>query len=208
MSKNISGAIERINKKLTIPIARMLLNVSWITPNGITWMSAFVGGVLGAWAIIAELNLLAAGLILIGGLLDSLDGDLARVRKCGTKEGEILDAVLDRYIDFFIIAALIYQTQSGLLVGLAGLLGNQMGSLCLLVGLAALLGNQMVPYVRARTEAAGKDSISTFGSRDIRNMILIVGLVAGWHCVLLFVLAVISNASAIHRFYNATRKVT
>ncbi|RKZ43894.1 MAG: CDP-alcohol phosphatidyltransferase family protein [Candidatus Parabeggiatoa sp. nov. 3] len=190
MSEKPSGIIERMNKKLTIPIAGLLVNISWITPNGITWMSALVAGVLGPWAIIAGLNLTAAILVLIGAWLDSLDGDLARARQCGTKEGEILDAVLDRYIDFFIIAALIWQTPA-----------------CLLVGLAALLGNQMVPYLRARTEATGKSSVATFGSRDIRNMILVVGLIGGWYCALLFVLAVITNASAIHRFYNATKKV-
>ncbi len=189
MSEKPSDIIERMNKKLTVPISGLLVNISWITPNGITWMSALIGGVLGAWAIVAGLNLTAVILVLIGGLLDNLDGDLARARQCATKEGEILDAVLDRYVDFFIIASLIWQTPA-----------------CLLVGLAALLGNQMVPYVRARTEAAGKSSVSTFGSRDIRNLIIIVGLIGGWYCALLFVLAVIANASAIHRFYNATNR--
>ena len=75
-------------------------------------------------------------------------------------------------------------------------------------GLAALLGNQMVPYLRARTEAAGKASVATFGSRDIRNMIMVVGLLGGWHCALLIVLALIANASALHRFYHATKRST
>lgn len=189
MSERPSGFIERLNKKLSDPVARLLVNVSSITPNGITWTSAFVAGVLAPWAIVAGLNLLAAILVLAGAWLDSLDGNLARTRQCGTKEGEILDAVLDRYIDFAIIAALIWQTPE-----------------CLLVGLAALLGNQMVPYLRARTEAAGKASVATFGSRDIRNMVLVVGLIGGWYRVLLIVLAIITNASALHRFYHAARR--
>lgn len=189
MSERPSGFIERLNKQLSVPVARLLRNVSWITPNGITWTSALVAGVLAPWAIVTGRNLPAAILVLAGGWLDSLDGDLARVRQCGTKEGEILDAVLDRYIDFAIIAALIWQTPD-----------------CLWVGLAALLGNQMVPYVRARTEAAGKASVATLGSRDMRNMILVVGLFGGWYCPLLIVLALIANASALHRFYHATRR--
>ncbi|MHC4639846.1 MAG: CDP-alcohol phosphatidyltransferase family protein, partial [Planctomycetota bacterium] len=150
-----------------------------------------VAGILAPWAIIAELNVCAAILVLSGAWLDSLDGDLARARQNGTKEGEILDAVLDRYIDFFIISALIWQTPG-----------------CLLGGLAALLGNQMVPYLRARTEVTGKSSVATFGSRDIRNILLVVGLFLGWYCVLLIGLAVLSNASAFHRFYYATRVQT
>jgi phosphatidylglycerophosphate synthase len=150
-----------------------------------------VAGVLAPWAIVTGLNLPAAILVLAGAWLDSLDGDLAQARQCGTKEGEILDAVLDRYIDFAIIAALIWQTPE-----------------CLLVGLGALLGSQMVSYLRARTEAAGKASVATFGSRDIRNIILVAGLLGGWYCALLIVLALIANASALHRFYHATKGQT
>ena len=189
MSDRPSGFIERLNKKLSVPVARLLVGVLWITPNRITWMSALLAGVLAPWAIVAGLNQPAAILVLAGAWLDSLDGDLARARQCGTKEGEILDAVLDRYIDFAIIAALIWQIPE-----------------CLLAGLAALLGNQMVPYLRARTEAAGKASVATFGSRDIRNAVLVAGLIVGWYCALLIVLALIANASALHRFYHATRK--
>ncbi len=191
MNKRPSGFIERLNKKLSVPVARSLVNVSWITPSGITWTSALVAGVLAPWAIVTGLNLPAAILVLAGAWLDSLDGDLARARQCGTKEGEILDAVLDRYVDFAIIAAWIWQTPE-----------------CLLAGLAALLGNQMVPYLRARTEATGKTSVATFGSRDIRNAIMVVGLLGGWHCALLIVLALIANASALHRFYHATKGQT
>ena len=189
MNQRPSGVIERLNKKLSVPVARLLVNVSWITPNGITWTSALVAGVLAPWAIVTGLNLLAAILVLAGAWLDSLDGDVAQARQCGTKEGEILDAVLDRYIDFAIIAALIWQTPE-----------------CSLVGLAALLGSQMVPYLRARTEAAGKASVATFGSRGIRNMVLVVGLIGGWYCALLIVLAILTNASAVHRFYHAARR--
>jgi len=189
MNERPSGFIERLNKKLSVPVARLMVNVSWITPNGITWTSAMVAGVLAPWAIVTGLNLLAAILVLAGAWLDSLDGDVAQARQCGTKEGEILDAVLDRYIDFAIIAALIWQTPE-----------------CSLVGLAALLGSQMVPYLRARTEAAGKASVATFGSRDIRNMVLVVGLIGGWYCALLIVLAILTNASAVHRFYHAARR--
>ena len=189
MNERPTGFIERLNKKVSVPVARSLVNVSWITPNGITWTSALAAGVMAPSAIVAGLNLPAAILVLAGAWLDSLDGDLASARQCGTKGGEILDAVLDRYIDFAIIAALIWQTPE-----------------CLLAGLAALLGNQMVPYVRARTEAAGKASVATFGSRDIRNMILVVGLLWGWYCPLLVILALIANASALHRSYHATRR--
>ena len=186
MKKRPVGIIERLNKCFTRPLAHRLVGILWITPNRITWTSAAFAGLLAPLAIVEDWHIAAALLVLAGAWLDSLDGDLAQARGCGSKEGEILDAVLDRYIDFALVVALIYREPD-----------------YLMAGLAALLGCQMVPYIRARTEAAGKSSIATFGSRDIRNFILVLGLITGLYKVLIIVLAVVTNLSAIHRFVSA-----
>lgn len=188
MNDRPKGIIERFNKRLTRPLAVSLSDSAWITPNGITWASAAIAGILAPVAIVYNYNFIAAILVLLGALLDSLDGDLARERGTASREGAILDAVLDRYIDFLIVSALIWQSLD-----------------CLLPGLAALLGGQMVPYIRARTEAAGKTSVATFGSRDIRNLVLIIGIALQFYCALLIVLAVLSNLSAFHRFFFAVK---
>ena len=183
------GIIERINKKLTVPLAEKLKDKYYITPNRITWISFIIAGILAPFMILEKHFIIASILVLIGAWLDSLDGDLARVRKQTSKEGEILDAVLDRYVDLLIISAMIFVERD-----------------CLIAGLFALIGSSLVPYVRARTEAAGKKSISTFGSRDIRNIILVVGLISGMLCRTLWVLAIVANLSACHRFYYAIRR--
>ncbi len=36
----------------------------------------------------------------------------------------------------------------------------------------------------------------------------VAGLLVGWYCALLIVLALIANASALHRFYHATKGQT
>jgi len=183
------GWIENLNRKLTDPLARYLEKINWITPNGITWASFIVAGILAPIAISFGFYMISALVIWVGDLLDHLDGDLARIRGCASKEGEILDAVLDRYVDFLLIAAILWQIPE-----------------CLLIGFLALLGSQMVPYIRARSEAVGKAAATSFGTREVRNLILVIGLLLGWLCILLIILAIISNASAIHRFVYALKK--
>ena len=184
------GFLERINKRCTVPVARRLAGITWIRPAHITWASAGIGGLLSAWLVLECQYVLAGILILIGALLDSLDGDLAKAQGRASPEGAILDAVLDRYVDFAIVGAII--------------LASPVQHLA--VGLAGLLGTMLVPYVRAKTEAAGRTSAVTIGSRDVRNAILVVGLFTGNLFALLVVLAIVSNAAAFHRFALAIRR--
>ncbi len=184
----MKGIVESINKKFTVPLAEKLKDNPYVTPNRLTWASFFIAGILAPLFILKGLLPLAGILVYIGALLDSLDGDLARVRGETSKEGAILDAVLDRYIDLFILSALIiYDTE------------------CLVWGLLAMIGSSLVPYVRAKTEAVGKQSVATIGSRDTRNLILFIGLLLNAPCLTLIVIAIVSNISAVHRLYYALK---
>ena len=144
----------------------------------------------------------------MGDFLDYLDGDLARRKRTGSKEGAIWDAVLDRYTDFFVIGALTYLTVA-VLEGHAdyfiGELNIMTSEAALLVGLAALMGSMLTPYVRAKSEAEGKNSVATFGDRGWRNRVLVVGLLLGQPIWTLAALALITNFSVVHRLVHALR---
>lgn len=177
--------LDRIVQFFTIKLAKSLAQFTWITPNRVTWVSAGIGGPLTGWLIIQEQLWLATALVVVSGLMDGLDGDIARERNLTSIEGGILDSVLDRYVDFFLIAALILVNPTE----------------HLLVGLFALLGTTMVPYIRARSEVAGKSSIASIGSRATRIVLIILGLLTQQLFILLIALAVISNIAAVHRFW-------
>jgi len=179
--------LDKIVQFFTIKLARSLARFTWITPNRVTWLSAGIGGPLTGWLIIQEQFWLATALVVVSGLMDGLDGDIARERNLTSIEGGILDSVLDRYVDFFLIAALI--------------LVNPQDHLW--VGLIALLGTTMVPYIRARSEVAGKSSIASIGSRATRIVMIILGLLTQQLLILLVALAIISNIAAAHRFWYA-----
>ena len=76
----------------------------------------------------------------------------------------------------------------------------------LLLGLAALLGATLTPYIRAKTEAEGKESMLTIGDRGWRNRILVVGMIAGQPVWTLAAIAAVANFSAIRRLFFAMRK--
>jgi len=151
----------------------------------------------------------AGAFVALGDLLDYLDGELARKQGRSSREGAIFDAVLDRYTDFLVIGALTYLTavildpQRDLYIGKMTFMTSETA---LLLGLAALLGSALTPYVRAKTEAEGKESIVTIGDRSWRNRILVVGLFAGQPVWTLAAIAAVANFSAIRRLIFAMGK--
>lgn len=179
--------IDHIIQFFTVKLAGSLVDMPWITPNGITFVSAIIGGLIASWQIVTHHYLIAVLLIVIAGVGDSLDGDLARARGVASKEGELLDSILDRYTDFLLISALILVAPDKHLI----------------IGLLALLGSTLVPYIRARSEAAGKSTVASIGSRATRTVLIILGLLTNQIFPLLIVLAAISNIAAIHRFVVA-----
>ena len=201
--------IERLYRRGTEPLAGYLAQYRWITPNRLSFAGFLVGGV-GAAICILTLPLWTAGVLLaLGELLDNLDGDVARKQGTVSREGAIADAVLDRYTDFLVIGALTYLT-TVLLDGYADFLIGGSPYLTtgtvMLLGLAALLGSTQTPYVRAKTEAVGKVSVPTIGNRDMRDGILVLGLLLSQPVWTLGAIALIANFSAVHRLIMALRK--
>ncbi len=182
--------IEKAIKFYTVKIAQFLAKYQWITPNRISVFSALLGGPLAGWLILEQNYSIALGAIFISGIFDDLDGDLARERGIASSEGAILDSVLDRYVDFFIIGGLILVSPSQHLIP----------------GLLAMFGGMMVPYIRARSEAEGKNVVAAaIGNRTARIIMIIIGLLTQQTLPLLIVLAVTSNIAALQRIIFALK---
>lgn len=182
--------IEKTLKLYTVKIANFLAKYDWITPNRISILSALLGGPLACWLILENYYFIAVAVIIISGILDDLDGDLARAKGVASKEGAILDSVLDRYVDFFIITALILLDPSQHLIP----------------GLLAMFGGMMVPYIRARSEAEGKSVVAAaIGNRTARFILIILGISTQQFFPLLILLAVTANIAAFQRLFFALK---
>ena len=174
-----------------------------ITPNALTIMG-LVASIISAlcyisWRTNRLLLPLAGALILLSGLIDAIDGVLARTTGRVSVFGGFLDSVSDRYSDAVVLSAIVY----------AGLCHPAWG-------LAAIVGSLMVSYTRARAEAAGvKMAAVGFAERAERMVFLaLTSMAAYYNLQILFwgvvVLAVVAQFTVLQRaahFYKESRKL-
>jgi phosphatidylglycerophosphate synthase/putative flippase GtrA len=185
---------------VTQPLWKLILR-SGLPANALSLLSAMLGVSSGV-AVAAGRFALGGWLFLASGILDVMDGRIARTRQQAGPAGAALDSVLDRYVD------------SAMLIGLAWYYRD---TWVLLPVLAAFLGTSLVPYVRARGEGLGVNIRGGAMQRLERVLFLGVGVALSpileaalfpeqkhpmhWLAVagLCFV-AVMSNATALSRF--------
>jgi CDP-diacylglycerol--glycerol-3-phosphate 3-phosphatidyltransferase len=109
-----------------------------IGPNAISWASLLFGAGAGAALAMGHFGL-GAALSAVSGLCDALDGMVARLTRTASDAGEVLDAVIDRWVEFLFLA------------GLGVLYRGSVVRLVLV--LFAILGSFMVSYATAKAEA-------------------------------------------------------
>src|SRR6201997_5324594 len=129
-----------------------------------------------------------AGLVIIGaGLFDMVGGRVARQSNQVTVFGAFFDSVLDRYSD----AALFF----GLLVFYAR--GNRFFYVVLTA--LVMISSIMVSYTRARAESLIGTCKVGFMERPERLVLVIIGALFNRMAPVLWVIAVLSTITVIHR---------
>lgn len=228
MSRNIA---KLALQNLISPIVKALIFLK-ITPNMITTMGLFLNiGVTVIFIYGAELhhrgNLSYVGwagaLILVAGLFDVLDGQVARLGNLQTKFGALYDSVLDRYSELIMFLGICYY-----LVAYHYFLSS-------LFTFFALIGSVMVSYTRARAEALGVECQDGLMQRPERIVLIGVSAIltgvgayflggnTKWFMfgnpyliletmsiftIPLTVLAILSNITAFMRVLDAKKKLT
>lgn len=176
-----------------------------ISPNALTAISLGLCGAAGI-SIASGWIATAAWLFIVAGILDMLDGRLARALGLSSDAGALFDSVADRW------------GEAALFAGFAWYLRDD-GS-WLLAAMLAMASSFMVSYTRARSEALGLDLRSGAMQRAERILLISVGmLVSAWlaagestaelapHAIglTLLVLGILSSATAIGRWVAAYR---
>ncbi|MEO5969221.1 MAG: CDP-alcohol phosphatidyltransferase family protein [Bdellovibrionia bacterium] len=193
------------------PLARFLV-FCHVTANQISWASLAFGflaacclafGHFGTGAVFAA----------VSAMMDSLDGLVARFTGSSSEAGEVLDASIDRYVEFFFLGGLvIYYREIPVLLVLA---------------LVALMGSFMVSYSTAKAEALHIDPPKGNMRRPERALYLTLGaalspvtisffengerpysIAIGHPMVMaLCLVAVMANFSAIERLWAVARAI-
>lgn len=180
-----TGAIGTGGKWLLDRIVAALA-ATGINPNLLTFFGLVVN--FGAAASFAVGNFrTGAMLIFLAGFLDMLDGQVARRQNRVTAFGAFYDSTLDRYADMALyMGLLVYYSVSG-------------RTPYVILAAVATAGSVMVSYARARAESLIPLCKVGFMERPERLVLLIIGGIFNRMGPVLWVIAVISTITVIHR---------
>jgi CDP-diacylglycerol--glycerol-3-phosphate 3-phosphatidyltransferase len=169
------------------------LNRLGIRPNVIT-LAGLLGNVAGG-VLIASGQLMWGGLIaMIMAPLDALDGTMARLRNESSRYGAFVDSVTDRYSEFALYAGLlVYFIQTGTWKD------------AMLV-LFAAMGSILVSYIRAKAESLNYSAKIGLFTRVERYLVLIPGVIFGIPRISLWILAILSNVTALQRILHVRKQ--
>lgn len=186
-------------------LAKVLNTVSGgrLSPNAVT-VVALIMHVPIAFLIATDHHWWAAGLLLVFGLFDALDGALARLQKRAGNAGMLLDATTDR------------MKETALYCGVAYSLIASSNPKLAVWAVAACGASLTVSYVKAKGETAVSDRDLTPNEInrlfqdgllrfEIRMTILIIGLLVNQLAIAVIIIAVFSTFTAFGRLIKITQ---
>jgi CDP-diacylglycerol--glycerol-3-phosphate 3-phosphatidyltransferase len=169
------------------------LALSRIHPNVLTFIGLVINAV--AAVLLAYGWFITAGVVMIAAaLFDMVDGRVARETQQVTLFGGFFDSVVDRYSDLVLLM--------GLLVYYASI--NRFPYIVLTA--VVMTGSVMVSYTRARAENVIPKCKVGFLERPERVVLIIIGALFNRMAAVLWVIAVLSNLTVIHRMIYTWRE--
>ena len=180
------------DSKVVKPIL-VLMRRMGITPNELTLASlilTIIAGFLFAvtltgWGVVA---------LLAGGLLDVLDGELARLVDTQTALGAFLDSICDHYGDLALYLGFLWRFFNN---------NNQTGVLLVML---AMFGSVFGSHVRSRAGMVGID-LNKVGiiTRLERILVMVIGAMFKELLLAFWVLAIMNNLTALQRIIYAVQ---
>jgi len=160
-----------------------------------------------SWLIAMQTNVMAAFLLIIFGLFDTLDGQLARLQHRTSNSGMLLDATTDRMKEVLLYSGAAYAFVA---------IGRPFFSVWAVL---ACGGSLLVSYVKAKGETAVAGGKLTTGEVnrlfqdglmrfEVRMFALVVGLLANQLAAAVIFIAVLSWLTAVGRLLKISGKLS
>lgn len=176
-----------------------------LSPNTIT-IVGFLAHIPIVFLIAKQDFVIAGVLLIIFGLFDTLDGELARLQKTDSPKGMLLDSVTDRMKEAMLYIGISYAF-------------IQMNKPYYAVWAVAACGAALiVSYINAWGEVVTADlpkekhsknktfriSLMTF---DVRITLLIIGLLFNQLSIIVIIIAILSSFTALERLSNISKRL-
>lgn len=186
---------DRIGAAFARPLEALVRFFAHVSPDVLTMTGLALNGVACAlFALAGGQDYTNVGMLRLGGLValvasvfDMIDGRVARLRGRDTKFGAYLDSTMDRYSDMV------------LYMGLMILYARMGRTLPMVLVWVAAFGGFMTSYARARAESLIPRCTVGLMERPERIVLLVVGALANRMAAALWVIAVLSNITAVQR---------
>ena len=174
------GSLERLQRSYLDGVRRVASNSigglarTRVSPNALTAAGVLLCAAAAVVVYFEYRNELAAywtaaGLFIVGSILDILDGALARRSNRATPFGAFVDSTTDRMSEAFVLGAI------------ALIFARENNEVALAFTVAAIAGSFLVSYTRARAEVLGLKGDVGIGSRAERVVVISAGLIlAPW----------------------------
>ncbi|MES2971750.1 MAG: CDP-alcohol phosphatidyltransferase family protein [Patescibacteria group bacterium] len=174
-----------------------------ISPNMIT-IVGLLAHIPIAWLIAYGKDELAAILLIVFGLFDTLDGALARVQNSASKTGMLLDSITDRAKEVILYIGVAYTFVAigrpyMTLWAVAGC-----GS-SLLVSYVNAWGEVVLGQGRAKTHAMNKAFRTGIMTFEVRMTVLVLGLVFNQLIPAVMIISLLALVTAVSRFINIAK---
>lgn len=196
MEPPVSFLPHAIPSDLSLRIGRVVARTG-LSPNALTAIGLL--GMGGSAALAAFGLFWQAGIVLLAAAaFDMLDGAVARATNRASDWGAVFDAVCDRLADFAILF--------GLLVWYSA--GDRFDRTAIVLIGASLFGSMMVSYTRSKAGEFGVQIRSGLGTRLERVIVVAIGLLSGEMVPILWLLAVLTNLTALQRWLITWRALT
>lgn len=177
-----------------------------VSPNSIT-ITGFLAHLPIALLIATSHNIWAGGLLIIFGLFDALDGQLARLQHRANSSGMLLDATTDRFKEVLIYCGAAY-----------AIITSSTNPKLAVWAVAAVGASLCVSYIKAKGETALKGSSLSANEInrlfadgllrfEIRMFLVVVGLFTNHLLQAVIVIAVLSTLTALGRLKRISSKL-
>jgi CDP-diacylglycerol--glycerol-3-phosphate 3-phosphatidyltransferase len=179
-------------RKILSPITNLFVKLG-ISPNVLT-VSSLPFSITACYFFSQGYRWLGGIFFLLVGLMDTIDGEVARKSGKINKYGAFLDSVTDRIAEFFIfLGFFLYYTEQWI-------------SILIFV---TLISSLLVSYIRARAEGIGQECKIGFMERPVRFAIMFFGVFVLGYRLLPIAFAIIllgSVFTVIQRIFYVIRK--
>jgi len=187
---------------LVDPVAKLLIKAR-VTPDALTWFGAGATLVISVVFLAQGDFLLGALLFGVFGLVDLLDGTMARMLGTSGAWGAFLDSTLDRVSDAAVICGICFYYANTDLPN---------SNLVVSAGVVALVMGLMTSYARAKAESLNAKCTIGIAERAERNILiwislLITSLVTDVMSYAFVILAVVSTITVIQRIVYVRKQL-